>query len=368
MSSDFGTVGASQGEWDRLVPGEEYSSQIQDQSIRQNLADELVPPGTSSRREARRFTPFTRSHCPLSLASSHSARAPPPTVSDDDGGLERQQAARMTDSVMGRTAAANPEAGRAATVDPEERRAAAADPEARRATATTGEGECFDGGGGRRLGNGGFGGAATTTTSECECSGCGSVDDDEAGGDLHFFPMSSDFGTVGASQGEWDRLVPGEEYSSQIQDQSIRQNLADELVPPGTSSRREARRFTPFTRSHCPLSLASSHSARAPPPTVSDDDGGLERQQAARMTDSVMGRTAAANPEAGRAATVDPEERRAAAADPEARRATATTGEGECFDGGGGRRLGNGGFGGAATTTTSECECSGCGSVDDDGR
>uniref|UniRef100_A0A0E0B4B0 Uncharacterized protein n=1 Tax=Oryza glumipatula TaxID=40148 RepID=A0A0E0B4B0_9ORYZ len=232
--------------------------------------------------------------------------------------------------------------------------------------------------------------------------------------------MSSDFGTVGASQeetvnhiliervfahkrrpfvgptcpasrvvalapfggstgqGEWDGLVPGEEYSSQIRDQSIRQNLADELVPPGTGARREARRFTPFTRSHCPLSLASSHSARAPPPTVSDDDGGLERQQAARATttnggsattDSVMGRTAAAKPEAGRAAAVDPEEGRAAAVDPEARRATATTGEGECFDGGGGRRLGNGGFGGAATTTTtSECECSGCGSVDDDGR
>uniref|UniRef100_A0A0E0QSQ5 Uncharacterized protein n=1 Tax=Oryza rufipogon TaxID=4529 RepID=A0A0E0QSQ5_ORYRU len=190
--------------------------------------------------------------------------------------------------------------------------------------------------------------------------------------------MSSDFGTVGASQGEWDGLIPGEKYSSQIRDQSILQNLADELVPPGTGSRREARRFTPFTRSHCPLSLTSSHSARAPPPTVSDDDGGLERQQAARATttngglattDSVMGRTAAANPEAGRAATEDLEEGRAAAADPEARRATATTGEGECFDGGGGRRLGNGGFGGAATTTTtSECECSGCGSVDDDGR
>lgn len=82
----------------------------------------------------------------------------------------------------------------------------------------------------------------------------------------------------------------------------------------------------------------------------------------------MMGRAAGESSE--RAATEDLEEGRAAAADPEARRATATTGEGECFDGGSGRRLGNGGFGGAATTTTttSECECSGCGSVDDDGR
>uniref|UniRef100_A0A0E0IL69 Uncharacterized protein n=1 Tax=Oryza nivara TaxID=4536 RepID=A0A0E0IL69_ORYNI len=165
--------------------------------------------------------------------------------------------------------------------------------------------------------------------------------------------MSSDFGTVGASQGEWDGLVPEEEYSSQIRDQSIRQNLADELVPPGTGSRREARFFTPFTRSH------RQQAARA-----TTTNGGLA------TTESVMGRTAAANPEAGRATTEDLEEGRAAAADLEARRATATTGEGECFDGGGGRRLGNGGFGGAATTTTttSECECSGCSSVDDDGR
>jgi hypothetical protein len=36
-------------------------------------------------------------------------------------------------------------------------------------------------------------------------------------------------------RGEWDGLVPIEEYSSQIRDQSVRPKLADELVPPGTS-------------------------------------------------------------------------------------------------------------------------------------
>uniref|UniRef100_A0A0E0I3L1 Uncharacterized protein n=1 Tax=Oryza nivara TaxID=4536 RepID=A0A0E0I3L1_ORYNI len=35
--------------------------------------------------------------------------------------------------------------------------------------------------------------------------------------------------------GEWDGLVPTEEYSSQIRDQSVWPKLADELVPPGTS-------------------------------------------------------------------------------------------------------------------------------------
>jgi hypothetical protein len=39
--------------------------------------------------------------------------------------------------------------------------------------------------------------------------------------------------------GEWDGLVPGEEYSSQIRDQPIRQILADELVPVGMSERRD---------------------------------------------------------------------------------------------------------------------------------
>jgi hypothetical protein len=40
-------------------------------------------------------------------------------------------------------------------------------------------------------------------------------------------------------RGEWDGLVPREEYSSQIRDQLIRPKLADELVPPGTSERRD---------------------------------------------------------------------------------------------------------------------------------
>uniref|UniRef100_A0A0E0K9E3 Uncharacterized protein n=1 Tax=Oryza punctata TaxID=4537 RepID=A0A0E0K9E3_ORYPU len=45
--------------------------------------------------------------------------------------------------------------------------------------------------------------------------------------------------------GEWDGLVSGEEYSSQIRDQAIRQNRPVELVPPGTSAQRESRRFAP---------------------------------------------------------------------------------------------------------------------------
>nr|BAD17768.1 hypothetical protein [Oryza sativa Japonica Group]BAD17776.1 hypothetical protein [Oryza sativa Japonica Group] len=40
-------------------------------------------------------------------------------------------------------------------------------------------------------------------------------------------------------RGEWDELVPREEYSSQIRDQLIRPKLADKLVPPGTSERRD---------------------------------------------------------------------------------------------------------------------------------
>uniref|UniRef100_A0A0D3EVP2 DUF834 domain-containing protein n=1 Tax=Oryza barthii TaxID=65489 RepID=A0A0D3EVP2_9ORYZ len=40
-------------------------------------------------------------------------------------------------------------------------------------------------------------------------------------------------------RGEWDGLVPREEYSSQIRDQLIRPKLADKLVPPGTSERRD---------------------------------------------------------------------------------------------------------------------------------
>ncbi|EAZ19459.1 hypothetical protein OsJ_35022 [Oryza sativa Japonica Group] len=46
---------------------------------------------------------------------------------------------------------------------------------------------------------------------------------------------------------EWDGLVPGEEYSSQIRDQPIRENVADELVPPGTSERRDDA-FLPCSR------------------------------------------------------------------------------------------------------------------------
>jgi hypothetical protein len=51
-------------------------------------------------------------------------------------------------------------------------------------------------------------------------------------------------------RGEWDEMVPGEEYSSQIRDQPIRQILADELVLVGTSER------------HDPLKLEASPRAR----------------------------------------------------------------------------------------------------------
>ncbi|EEE54477.1 hypothetical protein OsJ_01583 [Oryza sativa Japonica Group] len=56
-------------------------------------------------------------------------------------------------------------------------------------------------------------------------------------------------------RGEWDGLVPGEEYSSQIRDQLIGENVADELVPPGTSERRDDA-FLP--RSRCSPSGATA--------------------------------------------------------------------------------------------------------------
>lgn len=59
-------------------------------------------------------------------------------------------------------------------------------------------------------------------------------------------------------RGEWDGLVPREEYSSQIRDQAIRKNLADELVLAGTSARREA----PLRPAHSLVSCS------APPPIV----------------------------------------------------------------------------------------------------
>uniref|UniRef100_A0A0E0QMH5 Uncharacterized protein n=1 Tax=Oryza rufipogon TaxID=4529 RepID=A0A0E0QMH5_ORYRU len=49
---NFITSGAGTGgEWDGLVPREEYSYQIRDQLIRPKLADKLVPPGMSERRD-----------------------------------------------------------------------------------------------------------------------------------------------------------------------------------------------------------------------------------------------------------------------------------------------------------------------------
>ena len=61
-------------------------------------------------------------------------------------------------------------------------------------------------------------------------------------------------------RGEWNGLVPGEEYSSQIWDQSIWPNLADELVPPRMSERRDDTLLT---------ALVALESA------CGDDNGGL---------------------------------------------------------------------------------------------
>uniref|UniRef100_A0A0E0HVM1 Uncharacterized protein n=1 Tax=Oryza nivara TaxID=4536 RepID=A0A0E0HVM1_ORYNI len=63
-------------------------------------------------------------------------------------------------------------------------------------------------------------------------------------------------------RGEWDGLVPREEYSSQIRDKSIRQNRPDELVPLGRSTRRL---LGDRRRSSAPAPAASSVTAGAPP-------------------------------------------------------------------------------------------------------
>uniref|UniRef100_A0A0E0N4B7 Uncharacterized protein n=1 Tax=Oryza rufipogon TaxID=4529 RepID=A0A0E0N4B7_ORYRU len=53
-------------------------------------------------------------------------------------------------------------------------------------------------------------------------------------------------------RGEWDGLVPREEYFSQIRDQLIRPKLADKLVPPGTSERRDDRCSRTTLLAHLP--------------------------------------------------------------------------------------------------------------------
>nr|BAD46361.1 hypothetical protein [Oryza sativa Japonica Group] len=147
-------------------------------------------------------------------------------------------------------------------------------------------------------------------------------------------------------RGEWDGLVPGQEYSSQIRNQAIRKNLVDELVPPGTSARREARRFATLVRSHRRTPLARpSHSHLAPPPIVSDDDGGRSGGGEGGGSESEgreggEGSSSVANPEAGMAAVANPEAGRAVVANLVARRAAAVwrapmaatvmAGKGEC--------------------------------------
>ncbi|BAD87560.1 hypothetical protein [Oryza sativa Japonica Group] len=130
---------------------------------------------------------------------------------------------------------------------------------------------------------------------------------------------------------EWDVTNPLlEVFSLEIRDQAIQKNLADELVPPRTSARREV-----------PLRAARSlASCSASPRIVSDYDGGLKRERRLRRirwwggqrrriwrrgglggdrksgggggesggglgataTDPVVGRAAVANPVAGKAA------------------------------------------------------------------
>jgi hypothetical protein len=92
-------------------------------------------------------------------------------------------------------------------------------------------------------------------------------------------------------RGEWDGLVPIEEYSSQIRDQSVRPKLADELVPPGTSD-------------------------GVKPPLCSC---ALPRETAAgsAVADPLVGRAAAADPAVWRAAAADPAMGKVVATDPE---------------------------------------------------
>uniref|UniRef100_A0A0D3H962 Uncharacterized protein n=1 Tax=Oryza barthii TaxID=65489 RepID=A0A0D3H962_9ORYZ len=119
------------------------SSAVQNQAIRKNLVDELVPPGTSARREAHRFATLARSHRRTPLARpSHSHLAPPPIVigiSGDGGrsggGEGGGSESKGREGGEGSSSAANPEAGMAAVVNPEAGRAVAANLVARRAAA-----------------------------------------------------------------------------------------------------------------------------------------------------------------------------------------------------------------------------------------
>jgi hypothetical protein len=49
-------------------------------------------------------------------------------------------------------------------------------------------------------------------------------------------------------RGEWDGMVPGEEYSSQIRDETVRQNRPDQSIP----LRRRKRRLLPLGSAAAP--------------------------------------------------------------------------------------------------------------------
>uniref|UniRef100_A0A0E0A8I7 Uncharacterized protein n=1 Tax=Oryza glumipatula TaxID=40148 RepID=A0A0E0A8I7_9ORYZ len=128
-------------------------------------------------------------------------------------------------------------------------------------------------------------------------------------------------------RGEWDGLVPREEYSSQIRDQLIRPKLADELILGGTSERRE--------RASMLTALLARSSSRDGGGSNDGGGGGLgdsgsrrlgrQRRRWARATSAAVGSatavawgSVAADPVVGKAAAADPAMRRVAATDPEA--------------------------------------------------
>ncbi|EAZ36729.1 hypothetical protein OsJ_21064 [Oryza sativa Japonica Group] len=119
--------------------------------------------------------------------------------------------------------------------------------------------------------------------------------------------------------GEWDGLVPREEYSSQIRDQPIWPKLADELVPGRTSERRE-RASTLATLLARSSSRDGGGSSDGGGGGLGDSGGrrlGRQRRQWARATSAAVGSatavawgSVAADPVVGKAAAADPAMRR----------------------------------------------------------
>nr|BAA84811.1 hypothetical protein [Oryza sativa Japonica Group]BAB19373.1 hypothetical protein [Oryza sativa Japonica Group] len=79
-------------------------------------------------------------------------------------------------------------------------------------------------------------------------------------------------------RGEWDGLVPGEKYSSQIRDEVVRQNQPDQSIPLRPSERRQlplppARLRRGAATAACPSSSACSLPRRTPSPDAASSPG-----------------------------------------------------------------------------------------------